>query len=343
MKLNSYMLSASPLLCNCLAWKHSSEQDFRRAISGHSHALVAFVDPSTTGSQAFEPEWISIAGSHKSLMSIDCSTESAVCDEFGIISYPALRFFDGHGHAKSYRGPRRASAIVSFLKRAVRPTITVLDEEKVANFQSVDETVLVAHMNPRDEHIVTAFKIMASRFRDRASFGSVDTAGTTTVTCYNNRDEQKFTLSDLSAIDALSKLFESCTTPLIGEFTRANEMKYLQSGKSLVYYFAASSNEREAFVNKMRPVAKMYKEYLSFVTVDAIEYADFALPLGLTPGAFPALAVQNPMYGQTFPYDNGAEITAETIGAFVMDIVQGNVKPWDGKTRQEKAQAHDEL
>lgn len=116
----------------------------------------------------------------------------------------------------------------SFLKRAVRPAITIVDEEKVASFQSIDETVLIAHMNPRDEHIVTAFKTMASQFRDRASFGSLDTTGTTTVTCYNNRDEQKFTLSDLSAIDALSKLFESCNAPLIGEFTRANEMKYLQ-------------------------------------------------------------------------------------------------------------------
>lgn len=117
----------------------------------------------------------------------------------------------------------------------------------------------------------------------------------------------------------------------------------LQSGKSLVYFFATSLNEREAFVNEMRPVAKMYKEYLNFVTVDATEYADFAVPLGLTPGTFPALAVQNPMYGQTFPYDSGAGITAESIGAFVMDIVQGRVKPWDGKSRQEKVEAHDEL
>lgn len=87
----------------------------------------------------------------------------------------------------------------------------------------------------------------------------------------------------------------------------------------------------------------MYKEYLSFVTVDANEYADFVVPLGLTPGVFPALAVQNPMYGQTFPYDSGAEISPETVGAFVMDIVQGKVKPWDGQSRQEKAQTHDEL
>jgi protein disulfide-isomerase A1 len=93
----------------------------------------------------------------------------------------------------------------------------------------------------------------------------------------------------------------------------------------------------------MRPVAKMYKEYLSFVTVDANEYSDLTVPLGLTPGDFPALAVQNPMYGQVFPYALGAEISPETVGAFVMDIVQGKVKPWDGQSRPPRAQAHDEL
>lgn len=131
--------------------------------------------------------------------------------------------------------------MASFLKRAVRPAITILDEEKIVGFQSADETVLVAHINPRDEHIVTTFKTTASQFRDRASFGSVDTAGTTTVTCYNNRDEQKFTLSDLSAIDALSKLFESCATPLIGDFTRANEMKYLQVCSQALFCLATES------------------------------------------------------------------------------------------------------
>ncbi|RYC53787.1 hypothetical protein CHU98_g12423 [Xylaria longipes] len=294
-------------------------------------------------SHAIEPEWMSIASSHKSLMSIDCSSESAVCDEFGVISYPALRYFDGHGHMKSYRGPRRASAIASFLKRAVRPAITVLNEEKSAQFQSVDETVLIAHVNPRDEHVTAAFRTIASQYQDRASFGSIDTEGITTIVCYNNRDEQKFTLSDLTAINALPKLVESCMAPLIGEFRRGNEMNYLQSGKSLVLFFATSLDERGAFVDKMRPVAKMYKEYLIFVTVDADEYADFAVPLGLTSGVFPALAVQNPMYGQTFPYASGAEISPETVGAFVMDIVQGKVKPWDGQSRQRRVQTHDEL
>lgn len=118
--------------------------------------------------------------------------------------------------------------IASFLKRAARPTITNLDGEMASSFQSVDETVLIAHINHRDDHVATTLKTIASQFQDRVSFGFVDTTGTTTVECYNNKDEQKFTLSDLTAIDSLPKLVNSCMAPLIGEYTRANELEYLQ-------------------------------------------------------------------------------------------------------------------
>ncbi|KAI1769948.1 hypothetical protein F4818DRAFT_446796 [Hypoxylon cercidicola] len=327
------------------AWTHTNEDDFRRAISGHNHALVAFIEPSTAPSQALESEWtLATETGKKTLISIDCTAAASLCREFGVISYPALRYFDGHGKMTSYRGPRRASSMLSYIKRAVRPSITVLNDKKVQAFQSSDDYVVVAQINPQDEHIKTAYKTLASQYQDRLSFGSADTASATTVSCLNNRDSQQFTLSDLSAIDALPKLIESCLTPVIGEFTRANEMKYLQSGKSLVFYFAPSPADRDAYVDLMRSVAKMYKEYLEFVTVDTDEYGDLAAPLGLAPGKFPALSVQNPMYGQVFPYSRQKKITAELVGGFLMDIVQGKVKPWDGTMSADESESpHDEL
>ncbi|KAI1506430.1 ER-resident thioredoxin [Biscogniauxia marginata] len=325
-------------LSDCiLAWQHTSGDEFRRAISGHNHALVA------SSSQALESEWLPIAESEDALISVDCSVEAALCSEFGVISYPALRFFDGHGGMRPYRGPRKASAITSFLKRAVRPAVSKLSENKLAAFKTVDDVVFIAHLNPNDEHIKDAFKTVASQYRDRSSFGSVETSGSTNIVCYNNRDGQRSKISDLTAIDSLPKFVETCMEPLIGEFTRANEMKYLQAGKSLVFYFATTSKDSEAFVDAMRPVAKMYKEYLNFVTVDANEYADLALPLGIAPGAFPALSVQNPMFGQVFPLPRREKITPENVGRFVMDIVQGKVKPWDGQLEDEGSHSHDEL
>ncbi|KAI0180742.1 hypothetical protein GGR52DRAFT_566999 [Hypoxylon sp. FL1284] len=327
------------------AWTHTNEKDFRRAISGHNHALVAFIEPATAPSQALEAEWTAATEKEKkTLISVDCASEASLCREFGVISYPSLRFFDGHGKMTPYRGPRRASSILSYIKRAVRPSVTTLKDEKVKAFQSSDDYVIIAQINPQDAHIKTGFDTLASQYQDRLSFGSLETASATKVSCFNNRDSQQFTLSDLTPIDALPNLVESCLTPVIGEFTRANEMNYLQSGKSLVFYFASSPSDRDAYVDTMRSVAKMYKEYLVFVTVDADEYGDLAAPLGLAPGKFPALSVQNPMYGQAFPYPRQKKITAELVGGFLMDIVQGRVNPWDGTmVAEESESSHDEL
>lgn len=118
---------------------------------------------------------------------------------------------------------------------------------------------------------------------------------------------------------------------------------HLQPGKSLVYYLAGTPQERDAYVESTRPVAKKYREFLNFVTVDANEYGDLTLPLGLPDGAFPALAVQNPVYGQVFPYPSDAKITPEAVEAFVIDISQGKVQPWDGIRLAVPSAQHDEL
>ncbi|KAI0901166.1 thioredoxin-like domain-containing protein [Annulohypoxylon nitens] len=347
MKVGSIEILSFFLIGSAVAWEHTDEKEFRRAIGGHNHALVAFIEPSTAASQALEAEWTSAVESEKKvLISVDCSSTKSLCQEFGIISYPALRFFDGHGKMTSYRGPRRASSILSYLKRAVRPSITALtSESKATKFQSGDDYTVIAQINAQGSHIKTAYEKLASQYKDRLSFGSAETTGASTVSCFNNRDSQQFTISDLTGINALPELIESCLEPVIGEFTRVNEMKYLQSGKSLVFYFLTSSQERDSYVSAMRSVAKMYKEYLSFVTVDAGEYGDLAAPLGLVPGAFPALSVQNPMYGQVFPYPLAKQITPEAVGGFLMDIVQGKVQPWDGTFLANAAggQTHDEL
>ena len=59
-----------------------------------------------------------------------------------------------------------------------------------------------------------------------------------------------------------------------------------------------------------------------------------ALALGLKAGIFPALALQNPMVGQVFPFDQRRPINAESVESFVMDIVQGRTPP-SGNERKE--------
>lgn len=92
-----------------------------------------------------------------------------------------------------------------------------------------------------------------------------------------------------------------------------------------MYIFARTEEERSSFRTSLIPLATKYEEYLSFVTVDSVEYEQMAIALGLGQTGF--LALQNPVLGQIFPYQRQKAITAEIVEEFVLDIVQGTVKP----------------
>ncbi|KAK7947735.1 Protein disulfide-isomerase [Apiospora aurea] len=320
-------------------WSHISEKDFKlgrgEAISQGQNMLVAFIEPTTAACDALEPVWARVEEASNWAISIDCVRNQQLCKDYNVISYPAIRLLDSNGKMTPYRGPRTSNAILFYLKRASRRAVSKLEDEKaVTAFQSVDDVVVMAQLHPtRDAHLQTLFAAVADRYWDRASFGSIASISPAAIVCYSNRDragDPPSVLSDMTAVDAIPKFVEKCMAPLIGELTRKTEGKLLQSGKSLVYYFSPDSLEREEYAASMRAVARKYEEYLLFVTVDAEEYADMVSMLGLRPEALPAVAVQNPMYGQVFPYDQKKELSAQAIEQFVTQIASGKVKPWDG-------------
>jgi protein disulfide-isomerase A1 len=98
-----------------------------------------------------------------------------------------------------------------------------------------------------------------------------------------------------------------------------------------VHYFVASEAQRQAYLREMRPLAKKYREYLSFTTIDVAEYADMQASLGLRPSSSGGgLAVQNPSNGDVFPYQGAEAISLPVVEQFLVDIIQGQVKPWKG-------------
>ena len=72
--------------------------------------------------------------------------------------------------------------------------------------------------------------------------------------------------------------------------------------------------------------------------------------LGLNSERFPALALQNPIFGQVFPFEEKREISGEAVGEWVLDIVAGRVAPWasqnsvgTGKSGGQESGMRDEL
>ena len=194
-------------------------------------------------------------------MSFDCAEQPKFCQEHDVVSHPTIRLYRGKSEGESekidrYRGPRkassyvmtpylglpllpwstladnkdlRASRITSFIRRGLRPVLSTVDRHNVTWFMSTDDVVFVAQLQARDSNAHDRFLALAQKYHDRYSF-AVNTEARpekSEITCQNTPDGLQKKLPDLSAVGALENFVKMCSTPLIPELTRRNELQYL--------------------------------------------------------------------------------------------------------------------
>ncbi|KAK2745588.1 protein disulfide isomerase [Colletotrichum kahawae] len=330
-------------LVNC--WEFATADEFRSALTRNEDTLVAY-SYCSAASDSLETQWAEVHQEQPNAIVVNCLHDRDLCDETDLASFPATRLYLGNGNMRRYRGPRRTKDITSFAKRLSRPVITDVTQNDASDFSKSDDIVLVARLAENDESLRVRFSNLAKHYHDRYSFGVAQSSETSSsVSCHNNLDSLQFNANDLSAVDALQSLIHQCSTPLVAQLTRRNEMEYLSAGKSLVYFFTSDHKRRDEYSSDLRQLARNFQEYLMFVTVDSKEYPDMLVGLGLPRDVSEALALQNPQTGQVFPYIGKAD--AKSVETFIVDISEGNVQPWDGQSpmaQQDEVQSsHDEL
>lgn len=102
---------------------------------------------------------------------------------------------------------------------------------------------------------------------------------------------------------------------------------YMATGIPLAYIFAETEEERTKLSEALKTVAEKHRAAVSFATIDAKAFGAHASNLNLQADKWPAFAIQDTVNNKKFPYDQEAEITAELIGKFVQDFVDGKVEP----------------
>ncbi|KAK3988805.1 hypothetical protein QBC44DRAFT_381992 [Cladorrhinum sp. PSN332] len=326
-------------LSQALAWRHvESEEQLESALKNNKRALVAYIRPEDENSQLLEPEWLSAADSKPNLLSIDCSKLPKLCQKQGISSFPTIRLHQHDEHHIRYRGPRTAHSILGFLERVNRPPISHVTTKNMTAFQSIDDVVFIGHLDSKFDK--ESFTTLAKKYSDRFSFAlSSATSSSPRVTCFNNLDTLSHSTGDLST-QSLNAFVKLCSTPLIAEMTRSNELDYYSSGKSIIHYFPSSSQDQESYIIAMRPLAKKYKEYLHFVITHSREFPEAIEMMGLG-GLKPGNGRLSVQKGQdVFPYFDGGDLrNPEVVEGFLGDIIRGKVGAWGGQGRG----GHDEL
>ncbi|KAK5662413.1 hypothetical protein OQA88_8324 [Cercophora sp. LCS_1] len=257
-----------------------------------------------------------------------------------ITSFPTIRLYRHTSLHARYRGPRKHHALSTFFQRMQHPPIVPITAANASALLTADDILIIAYIPSSHSTLRARFEQAANKYHDRYTFAlSLDTASNQvpTLLCYNLPDEIERSTEELDKAGAIDIFIKTCATPLIDELTRRNEMGYYQSGKSIVHYFTSTSSDRRSYIQQILPLAKKYNEYLHFTTTDINEYPDSPAMMGLKRGAR-GLSVQNPSNGDVFPYTGRDEISAGVVEAFLVDIIQGRVRPW-GRGRRN----HEEL
>ncbi|KAL6252938.1 protein disulfide-isomerase precursor [Rhinocladiella similis] len=357
----SFFLLGSSAAAAGVQWQHTSKAEFQSTLDANELTLAAFVAPWTPPCLSLLEEWATAESElTQPLVSVDCTAEPDLCAEHDVRSYPAIRLF--HGLATNmtnsirYRGPRKATSIVPFVKRAALPTVSTVTVENLTDLTSIDSVVFVAYLDDDDDDdatIKTRYTKVAQAFHGQFVFGMAqdeqldeqEGIDASSIVAYKTDvgDRDVLPLDTATKRADIEKFVREASTPLVGELTRRNERSYMSGYKLLAYIFVSNDRDRASLRRELYAVAKQYKEYINFVTIDSREYGHMARGLGLSGNTsdYPAFTVYSAWKDQVFPYPEAEDLEAQQIEAFLLQILHGNRVPWDSS--KERSNGHDEL
>lgn len=127
------------------------------------------------------------------------------------------------------------------MNRAPRPTVAKVDKSNITTFKSSDEIVFIAYIPDEEGHLKSTLIALAERHADKFMFGIASDPKVAitehmqfpSIVCHKMSEGEQEVFSGQAGIDALEKFIGTATAPIIGEFTRRNEMKYMKVRASI--------------------------------------------------------------------------------------------------------------
>ncbi|KAL1983943.1 hypothetical protein VTN96DRAFT_9717 [Rasamsonia emersonii] len=252
------------------------------------------------------------------------------------------------------------SGINSYLLKHHLPPVTILtSKEDLDNFKAIDDHVFIAYLDSpsssakQDVLLQETFTSIAHAHHHRFVFGLVLDRQLAEEELLPVNLNLPCVVSYKIAEDDNEALALAATTPGSQEgdsFTKETLEEFVETT-------AQSAIEPEPYLSRtpakrVTPVAKRYRGYVDFVTIDGVEYGHVATSLlelnrpdRSSSSLFPAFVVHSLFNDQVFVYDD-APITAAGVDRFVLDILQGKMSSSSGRGKDEgkvNKNDHDEL
>ncbi|KAF3902549.1 Calsequestrin-2 [Orbilia brochopaga] len=315
------------------------EDGFDEFIAKNPLVLAEFFAPWCGHCKALAPEYEEAATTLKakgiSLIKVDCTEESGLCQKHGVEGYPTLKIFKGTTENPSpYSGQRKADAIVSYMVKQSLPAVSVLTKDTLEDFKTADQVVVVAYFKADDKKSNETFAAVAEPLRDSYLFGATsdpalaEAAGVTApgVVVYRKFDEPVVVYDGAFEAEAITAFAKTSAVPLIGEVGPETYSGYMSSGLPLAYIFVEGAEDKAKFTEGLKKLAEKHKGKINFATIDAVAFGAHAQNLNLEQ-KWPAFAIQETAKNTKFPFDQTKDLTLEAITSFVEEFASGKIEP----------------
>ena len=278
--------------------------------------------------KALAPKLETAAGTLKAdnikVGAIDCTVETEICTQFEVRGYPTLKVFRKGEQASDYQGGRETDEIVSFMRKAAAPTVTIITAAEVESIAHKDRVVVVASIPSGETEQITAYEKVAKELRLEYSFYRVSEATAAGITLFKTFDEGKAEYSGDFTEESISEFVKTNALPIMDDISQQNYARYAKTGLPLGFLFVSSQEQRDTIGQEVENVAREHKGKINFVYIDANKFAGFADNLGVKQ-EWPAFAVQH----KNFKYIASQEepLTGAAVAKLAEDLINNVAVP----------------
>lgn len=306
--------------------------------------LVEFYAPWCGHCKTLAPEYAkaatTLAADGIKLGKVDATVESELGTRFGVTGYPTIKVFR-KGSPVDYKGPRDAAGIVSYMTKQAAPSVTIL--KSLADLEKfVRDDAAIVYFGEATGKTYKAFETLADKQRE--TFRFAQTSAADILEKHGHKDEvvliqsKRYSQSPLEIATLAHKegdllsFIQKNILPLVGELSNDNQALYHSKDTPLVKIYRdlnwqLDSKGANYFLNKIRKIAKEYKDKFSFVVTSKSknqkEVDDFGLPKGENP-----FAIHNIKKGLKYPAANlfSMESLKAHLESFLADKLESYVK-----------------
>ncbi|XP_053413709.1 protein disulfide-isomerase A2 [Nycticebus coucang] len=279
------------------------------------------------------------------LAKVDGPAEPELTEEFGVTSYPTLKFFhDGNRtHPEEYTGPREAEGITEWLRRRVGPSATLLkDEAGVQVLAGAQDVVVIGFFRDLQDKDAATFLALAQDALDM-TFGLTDqpqlfqkfNLTKDTVVLLKKFDEGRadFPVDKELGLDLgdLSRFLVTHSMHLVTAFNSQTSSRIFTARilNHLLLFVNQSLAAHTELLAGFREAAPPFRGQVLFVVVDVAGDNDHVLQyFGLKAEAAPTLRLVNIETTKKYAPTDREPITAAAVTAFCHTVLNGQVKPY---------------